>query len=238
MLYFKKNKQTQGIRRNSPQHFLVTILFIVTFSMVTTSYATPLYVTDSIKITLRKGPSIRNKILKMLPTGTKLEVITSNKDWLQVRTSQGQVGWVLKRYTMSSTPQRQKVEDLRERMQQLTSEKERNEALLERIKAQHAQLQNNFNSTRQDLRAIQQKYEQLKTNAKDTLSLRQNYNNTLHELEITQRQLESLKRESQELRSRTSLRWFLYGGGVVLTSLIFGLFLGKMQRKKSPRYYF
>ena len=69
------------------------IIFGIAFS-----YAQTVYVIDEFEVTMRTGPSIENKIIVMLPTGTKLQVIEEKGDWVLVRSPIGREGWVLKRY--------------------------------------------------------------------------------------------------------------------------------------------
>ena len=57
------------------------------------------YVTDEFKITLRSGESATHRILRMLPTGEKLNVLSSNPNngYSKVRTASGAEGFVLTR---------------------------------------------------------------------------------------------------------------------------------------------
>ena len=60
------------------------------------------YVTDIFEITLRSGKSTQNEIVRMLPSGTALEVIETDakSGYTRVRTPSGKDGWVLSRYLM------------------------------------------------------------------------------------------------------------------------------------------
>lgn len=200
--------------------------------------AKQLYVTDNIKITLRQDPDTRSTVLDMLQTGTKLERLQSSNGWIKVRTSDGKKGWVLKRYTMSSRPQKHLVEELRAQIQNLQRDQSENVTAFEKIKEKNKSLQKSLNSTRHELKVAQKKYEKLRNNTKKSRALRKNLQNTLNELGITKSRLNKIDEEYKELRSQKSLHWFLYGAGVVIISLIFGFFFGRIQRKKSSRYYF
>ena len=66
------------------------------------SWAKKVYVADKLKINLRTGPSIENKIIAMLTSGQSLEVINTQGDWNLVRLlnkdGKHKEGWVLSRY--------------------------------------------------------------------------------------------------------------------------------------------
>jgi len=66
-----------------------------------TSPATPadtLYVIDRLNIGLHNGRSPESAIIKLLPTGTPLEVLQRDDESVEVRDPQGVTGWVDARY--------------------------------------------------------------------------------------------------------------------------------------------
>jgi len=73
-----------------------------------TVWAKKAYVTDEFRISLRRGPSIENKILKFLPSGQIVEVSESQEGWCRITVSAGEnsnlQGWVLSRYLISRLP--------------------------------------------------------------------------------------------------------------------------------------
>lgn len=86
-------------------------------SMVQTSWANKAYVTDWFRISLRRGPSIENKILKFLPSGLPVEVLESQEGWNRVRLLEdenGLEGWVLSRYLVTRLPWEIQASSLRE----------------------------------------------------------------------------------------------------------------------------
>ena len=58
------------------------------------------YVTDDFKVMLRTGPSVQNKIVDSLNSGTRLEVLREDagNGHSQVQTSSGKIGYVLTRF--------------------------------------------------------------------------------------------------------------------------------------------
>ena len=56
---------------------ITMLLFIAysSFSGTSALYAQTVYIVDSFKVTMRTGPSNENKIISMLPSGTKLEIM-------------------------------------------------------------------------------------------------------------------------------------------------------------------
>jgi len=58
----------------------VMLAIIAVLLVVGVAHAQPAYVTDVFEITLRSGPTNSNKILKMLPSSTPVEVLRTDKD--------------------------------------------------------------------------------------------------------------------------------------------------------------
>ena len=88
--------------------FVLVLLFVLNLPV----RAETVYVTDSITITMRNGPSTKNKILTMIPSGTKLEIIDQASGWLKVATQDGTTGWVIKNYTMEQAPKNIRIQEL------------------------------------------------------------------------------------------------------------------------------
>lgn len=62
--------------------FGLMVLFIL---CATSSWAEKAYVTDRFKVTFRSGPSLENKVIRMLPSGQELQVLDTQGDWSHVR---------------------------------------------------------------------------------------------------------------------------------------------------------
>ena len=88
------------MKKSSVKKILISFIALLCFSSVI--QAKTVYVTDSMKFTLRSSESNRSKILKMVPSGTALTVISENNNthYSKVRTSSGVEGYILTRHTL------------------------------------------------------------------------------------------------------------------------------------------
>jgi len=66
--------------------------------------AETVYITDSLLVGLHEEKSIDSAILKVVPTGTALEVINRDGDFVHVRDPMGVSGWISNSYLMSNNP--------------------------------------------------------------------------------------------------------------------------------------
>jgi SH3 domain protein len=62
------------------------------------------YIRDKVHVHLRAGPSLEYRILKMLESGDALARLSESEDWIQVRTDDGETGWIPDGYLVSEAP--------------------------------------------------------------------------------------------------------------------------------------
>jgi len=204
------------------------------------SWASTAYVTDSLRITLRTGPSVDNKIIGILKSGDVVQVLNTQDDWSYINLSQEdegeKEGWVLSRYLMSREPWvvlaealREENTTLRDRMSLLESrlgEAIRKEQALSEEGAQKAK----------DLEEIKGEYETLKEGAEGYLQLQATHRATKAELETARKEVQRLTDQNERLRSSQMNRWFATGALVLLCGLLIGLMIGRQQRRRRSLY--
>jgi SH3 domain protein len=195
---------------------LLLILFLI-WMLNLPCFAEDIYVTGVTKITMRTGPGTEHKIVAMLKSGTKLEIMEYQKDWSQVKTETGDTGYVLSRFLTDKVPDALMVDQL----------KSSNEELKEKLKvleSENAELTER-NAT---LLVIEGKYNTLKQESADFLKLDAKYTEMTKQFEAQKARIIILEEESQ-----TEIKfWVLIGAGVFIVGLIFGLSTRK-KRKSS-----
>ena len=193
------------------QYLLIIFLWVVFF--VPPILAEDIYVTGVTNITMRTGPGTDHKIVAMLKSGTKLEIVEFQKDWTEVKTAQGKIGWVLSRFLTQEVPSALLVEKLKQTNQNLAAKLDSLEQENQALTVKNATLVQ-----------IEEKYKKLKQESSDFLQLDAKYKKTKQEFEDQKTKIETLK---SNLDNEGKL-WFLSGAGV----FIVGLFLGLSTRKK------
>lgn len=216
------------------KYMMLTMMAVLL--VVGAAHAQTAYVADVFEITLRSGPTNSNKILKMLPSSTPVEVLRNDKDWSLVRT-EGVEGWVLARYLTRTVPAALQVErfakeneTLRAKMAEMTEKTSattgENQALLDRL-----------NRAETELASLQQRYAELEQGSKAYVDLQKAHDELVALQAETAQQAEALEMKNRDLSGDTQFRWFLTGAGVVGASLLLGLVLGRLQRKKTGRIF-
>ncbi len=196
------------------QCFLIILLWIVFFAAPLS--AKDIYVKGITNITMRMGPGVEHKIVVMLKSGTKLEIIEFKRDWTQVKTKSGKMGWVLSRFLTEEIPGVLLVGELRER----------NSSLLEKLKGIEQENKKLIDEN-ETLARVEKQYIALKRESADFLKLDKEYKKIFEQSEAQQNKIQELE---NSLNNEEKL-WFLSGGGVFIVGLCFGLSMPK--KKKS-----
>lgn len=213
--------------------FLLLLLFQAAPGLSST-----LYVSDQFQITLRTGPSQEHKIIRMLPTGTRLQVLENLPEWIRVRAPEGQEGWVLKRFTMQRLPREQELGQLQARLQELEEQAGSSQEQSALLQNEKQKLQTELQDVRQRLQDLGQKHQSLKQDAGNVQGIKKELERSKIALELNREQVRKLRQENQSLRSNNRLYWFLAGAGTFAAAGLLGFLLGRTQRKKSKKVYF
>jgi SH3 domain protein len=202
------------------------IIFGIAFS-----YAQTVYVTDEFEVTMRTGPSNENKIIAMLPTGTKLQVIEEKGDWVLVQSPTGSEGWVVKRYASAETPKKIIAEQLKKKYDVALKDLEMETEKALTFEKENKELRVALSTSQKKLDRVKQDYTSLINESKDFLELKKEHTKNFANLRKSTSELEQLRKENAELHSSTNIIWFLSGAAVVIVSWLIGYVMGKLKRR-------
>ena len=212
-------------------------------------YAETQYVSDQLIITMREGQGKQYKIIRMLKSGTPLEIIEESEEYLKVRIKSGSEGWVLKQFITGETPKPVIIAGLEKEIDRLSAMietyKKDMESLQNELKTAKSDynikirdLEQNVSSSRgtaeqtsRDLNNITKKYNALMKNSKDVVLLVEERDNLKASNSELQARTEQLNSENNELKKLQRIWWFGAGGGVFFV----GWIVGKVSRQK--RFY-
>jgi SH3 domain protein len=194
-------------------------------------YGETMYVSDILKLTLRTGPSIENKIIAVIESGQMMEVIQFGDEWSQVRLPSGKEGWVLSRYLTTDETNNIKLERLETMHNNLTIQAAE---LLEennRLKTENTRLSTEFKAGQKELVKTKDDYEALKAESAEFLTLKANYNRAASQLAEQTARAKQLEEQLSSLEMNTYIKWFLAGSGVLIVGFLIG-FSTKRQRRR------
>ena len=210
------------------------ICVICTLLLCNTSFAQTRYVTDDFKVMLRTGPSIQNKIVTAMGSGTKVDVLLDDagKGHSQVRTAKGEVGYVLTRFLSNSPSARNRVVRLEREIEQLKSEPGSLRTLLansqeelKQLTQQNSDLSNQLNSTSDELKKI-------KKISGESINLAERNEKLGSEVQQLLLELDEIRIKNENLKDQDAKQWFVIGSSAVLAGLLFGWILSIARRPR------
>ena len=192
------------------------------------------YVTDSLFLQLRTGPSLEYRIIKALRTGEHLIVLEEDdgSGYTKVRTDKGLEGYVLSRFLENEPVAKEKLilaeRELAKLKAELATIREQNNAAqneLRQTKSERSGLDKAKSELEQELEHIKSvSASALELNAKNKELTQRN-----RELEI---QIETVTTENTQMRDSRQQTFLLYGGGLVVIGILAGLILPALRGAK------
>lgn len=173
---------------------------------------------------MRSGPSNKNKIIKILESGDRMDIIQADvgNNHSEVRIADGTTGYVLKRYITDTPSAKSRVASLESKLAQLRAKPGELQALLATAQEDNQSLIEQNTGLTAKLRTTTEELDNIKRVSSDAVNIANR--NTKLEGEVQQLllQLDDIRIQNKGLKDQSAQRWFLLGGGAIL----FGLFLG------------
>jgi len=194
------------------------------------------YVSDSLEITMRSGMSTSHGIIRMLRSGTPLDVLETDNDsgYSRVRTRDGKTGWVLSRFLMKGQAARDKLAAAEKRLAEIEIENNKMTAAMETMKVKVSSIEKDRTNLDGVNRKVSQELAEIKRTASSALALDSENKELKSRVVALERKLQTLHQENEGLKDRTDRDWFMVGAGVVLLGIIVGLIIPRIRwRKKS-----
>lgn len=215
------------------------LLLLILLLVASQAYAqTTQYVSDMLEVPLRTGSSLSHRIIRMLSSGTAVEVIQTDKDtgYSLVKTPNGTQGWILTRYLMDEPSARERLAEAQQALEPLTTENADLKARIDTLTAEKTELESSYEQLSEENRRLSQELAQIRRTAANAVAIDEQ-NKTLQERVVALEQaLQIAQQENQSLSDRSAKRWFLLGAGVLLLGMILGLIVPRLRWQKRNRW--
>ncbi|MGZ8136036.1 MAG: TIGR04211 family SH3 domain-containing protein [Methylococcaceae bacterium] len=194
------------------------------------AHAKTVYVTDNLNLSLRSQESNDAKVVKLLPTGTPLTVISENNKtgFSRVRLSNGMEGYILTRNTIKEPAARDQIEETTKNMRMLESENARLKAELTVLKESVTPGTTLEQSLANERDHLNRELSELKKTSTNAIQIKNERDELQERVVNVERDLEQFKLENQALKDTANQDWFLYGGILSLAGVILGFILPKL----------
>lgn len=220
--------------------YIIVILMLGLCMTDGRTWASKAYVTDSFQVMLRTGPSVENKITKLLTSGEPVEILGSQGGWSRVRLVDEKhakmEGWILSRYMVERLPWKIQAESLIKENTGLKEKLVRIEKDFEELATMEKRLTKQIKEDTEVIVKLRDEYEKLKKGSAGYVKLKAAYDNINTTVQASQKEIETLTMENDSMKNSQRNRWFATGALVLLCGLLIGLLAGRQQKKRSSYY--
>ncbi|HEX7037405.1 MAG TPA: TIGR04211 family SH3 domain-containing protein [Pseudomonadales bacterium] len=214
---------------------LAGLLTVLGLSAPAPADAETAWVSDELIINFRSIPASNGRILKLLPAGTRLEVIERQPEgeWARVRTQGGDEGWVEQQYLVREPIAAHRLEAANREVERLTRTVADLREQLAGVQAARTQAEQSSSNLTGEVSRLEQELAEIKRISSSALETAAE-NQRLNELNARLRQeLDALVEERDELVANSRQRWMMIGGGLVLGGLVLGMIVKSRPRRSA-----
>ncbi len=180
----------------------VILLLLAAVLVPAAVLAATTYVTDQVEITLRSGPGLDFKIIRMVQTGTPLERLEDSEGWTHVRTPEGDDGWVVTRYLSDDPPKGPLLEAARQEVDRLKGEVARLQKELKEATREGDRSAAQVRKLSRELKKINKEYDAWKKANAGVVDLKEKAERLSVAHEAALAELERLRSENRALTAR------------------------------------
>jgi len=200
--------------------------------LAATSWAENVYVSENIRLTVRKEPGNDKKIVSILTSGDQVNVVQFGDEWTKIRLSDDKEGWVLSRFLSTQMPSSLALKVLEKKYADLAEQTGMPQEDVLRLKEENEKLAVDQKNCAKQLQSLNDSYQTLKNDSQDVVKLRADYEEALAKASEKDKKLELLEAEVGKNTFDQNFKWFLTGGGVLLAGFLIG-FITRRKRSYS-----
>ena len=210
---------------------------IITFCCIFVSgvsLAKTRYVTDTFDVMMRTGPSVKNKIVRVLKSGDALDVLKSDagNGYSQVKSKKGDVGYVLIRYLDDEESAKNRVVYLEDLLAKLKSKPQEIQAILAKSQEQNEVLIGENKDIKLQLMLASSELKRIKEISKDSIAISNKSIRLEGEAQKLLLQLDDLRIQNQALKDNANYVRNLTMVGILLLGLFLGWILSRSGKQR------
>lgn len=198
--------------------------------------ATTKYVMDVIYIVLRTAEGDEAKIIKTIKSGDAMEVIEDKGDFLYVKTSNGDEGWVRSRYLQDEPVAADKLNAVKDKLSRAQDESSQLKSQVNDLRKELKELDKSNKDLQSENKKISKDLGHVSEVAQKPLEISKENRDLKDTNDAMKAQLEALQLENAKHKETNNRDWFLAGAGVVVIGVIMGLIIPRIRWRKRSEW--
>lgn len=221
------------MKKRTSLNLSVVIVFCCLLN-TTVSHAKTRYITDSFEVMMRTGPSVNNKIIKALKSGSKLQTLKQDagNGYSQVQTEKGDIGYVITRYLSTEDSAKNRVIYLEDLLAKLKSKPKEIQSLLVKSQEQKDVLVVENTRLTTQLQSTSAELKKIKEISSDTIKLSNNNVRLEGEVQQLLLQLDDVRIQNETLKDNADYVRNLTMAGILLLGLFLGWVLSRSGKQR------
>lgn len=213
------------------------ILFILCLLITPSFAANTVYINDQLEVPLRSNKTLQSNILKMLPSGAKLEILrTDNDGWSNVKIN-NITGWILSRYLMNQPSAREQLIKVEHALNSIKIKHSRLNEKFKEMQSKNKKLTIDFKKVKIDKNRAVKEIQHIQDTYKTSLKLEHNNQKLKQEIIQLKSENQLLKQNLEAASEQSSRNWFMLGAFILFLGILIGFLLIKFSAKKRPSNY-
>lgn len=210
------------------------MLLIISLLTSNSLLAADAYVTDQFRITVRSGETSGHRIIRMLPTGSKVNVLSRNEEsgYSKVRLPSREEGFVLSRQLLNAPVARDRIPALEAQISALNAAPGELRGQLSALTREHHSLQAAHKELNKIKTEIEQELVSLQRTSANAMRIANERKELRKQTAQLTRELEDVKQTNRELENSQTQSWFMIGAAVLVGGIILGLILPHLRVKR------
>jgi len=197
--------------------------------LAATSWAENVYVSENIRLTVRKEPGNDKKIVSILASGDQVNVLQYGDEWSKIRLSDDKEGWVLSRFLSTQMPSSVALKALEKKYADLVAQSGAPQEDVRRLKEENEKLAADQQNCNKQLQSLNDSYQELKNDSQEVVKLRADYEGALAKVSEQGKKIELLEAAVGKATFDQNFKWFLAGAGVLLAGFLIGFITRRKQ---------
>lgn len=196
------------------------------------------WISDQLEVDMRRGQSNRHAITRMVPSGTAVQLVQTDKasGYSRIRTPSGAEGWVLSRYLLAQPPARLRLPELEARFSTLKEQLAALSAELQVVRGERDELQRQVKSLEANGQGLEKQLAEIRALSARTVEVAEQNRVLTARASTAEQRAGELEARNRELMDQGRQGWFIAGAGVLGTGLALGLILPRIRWKKKSSW--
>ena len=214
------------------QILMVSALLMVFGAQVLAQDATR-YISEELEVGVRTGNTLQIRIIRTARGGEQVTVVQQDNDgYSLVRFANGTEGWILTRYLQDQPHSRDRLAEVEAELAEIRSGSDDQASRVAQLLDERRVLESERDSLQQRIGALETELTELRDVASRPQEIRAQNAQLREALLEAQNSADDFRRQVEVLRGDNQRKWFMTGALVTVGSLIFGILLTRLPRRR------